>query len=92
LKTPPDSRWLSLDANWEATPAGPASRGPTNAPRISVSRTDRSLVEAQEYRVIGEAIKEARGGIRRAAGILGMSPQSLLRRLEKWPELRPGGS
>jgi DNA-binding NtrC family response regulator len=49
-------------------------------------------IEAQEYRLIGEALGECQGGIRRAAAKLGMSPQALLRRLEKWPELRGGAS
>ena len=44
--------------------------------------------EAEEYRLIREAMVETRGGIRRAAARLAMSPQALLRRLEKWPELR----
>lgn len=88
LKTPDDSRWLTLDANWEGT-AGqiePAAQGENLT--LPPQRADLSLVEAQEYRVIGQALKESNGGIRRAAGILGMSPQSLLRRLDKWPELR----
>jgi len=38
--------------------------------------------------LIGETLREANGGIRRAASKLGISPQALLRRLEKWPELR----
>lgn len=89
LKTPPVSRWLILDANWEGQPGSVATISPTVEPALPVERRDLPLVEAQEYRVIAQAMKDARGGIRRAAGILGMSPQSLLRRLEKWPELRP---
>jgi DNA-binding NtrC family response regulator len=51
---------------------------------------DRNLspVEAQEYRLIRDTLRDVNGGIRRAATKLGMSPQALLRRLEKWPELR----
>ena len=45
-------------------------------------------IEAQEYRLIKQTLGETNGGIRRAAAKLGMSPQALLRRLEKWPELR----
>lgn len=88
LKTPTESRWLVLDANWE----GPSSimlaandQSPTAMPP---ERNELPLIEAQEYRVIAQAMGDAKGGIRRAAAILGMSPQSLLRRLEKWPELR----
>jgi DNA-binding NtrC family response regulator len=47
-----------------------------------------TTIEAQEYRLIREALVETHGGIRRSAAKLGMSPQALLRRLEKWPELR----
>lgn len=91
LKTPTDSRWLILDANWEEQPvAAPTAPpiSPTSEAALPVERRELPLVEAQEYRVIAQAMKDARGGIRRAAIILGMSPQSLLRRLEKWPELR----
>ena len=48
-----------------------------------------SPIEAQEYQLIRDTLIEANGGIRRAATkFRGMSPQALLRRLEKWPELR----
>jgi hypothetical protein len=40
--------------------------------------------------LIRDTLREVNGGIRRAAAKLGMSPQALLRRLEKWPELRVG--
>jgi len=89
LKTPTASRWLILDANWEDQPGSVATISPTVEAALPAERRELPLVEAQEYRVIAQAMKDARGGIRRAAGILGMSPQSLLRRLEKWPELRP---
>ena len=51
---------------------------------------DRQLspLEAQEYLLIRATLGEVNGGIRRAASRLAMSPQALLRRLEKWPELR----
>jgi len=88
LKTPPDSRWLILDANWEEQEGPNTIISPTDEAALPVDRRELPLVEAQEYRVIAQAMKVAKGGIRRAAGILGMSPQSLLRRLEKWPELR----
>jgi DNA-binding NtrC family response regulator len=45
-------------------------------------------LEAQEYALIKQALKETNGVIRRAAAKLGLSHQALLRRLEKWPELR----
>ena len=49
-------------------------------------------IEAQEYELIRRALLETNGGIRRAAAKLGISHQALLRRLQKWPELRPAGA
>jgi len=52
---------------------------------------DRHLtpLELQEYQLIARVLREERGGIRRAALRLGLTHQALLRRLQKWPELRP---
>lgn len=52
---------------------------------------DRNLtpLELQEYQLIARVLREERGGIRRAALRLGLTHQALLRRLQKWPELRP---
>ncbi|KMW56061.1 hypothetical protein AIOL_001013 [Candidatus Rhodobacter oscarellae] len=47
-----------------------------------------STLEAQEFNLIRETLIQTNGGIRRAAASLGLTPQSLLRRLQKWPELR----
>ncbi len=91
LKTAEDAKWLALDANWLARSAASV---PTSVPvpvvPIAPLPADRQLspLEAQEYRLIRETLQETNGGIRRAAAKLGMSPQALLRRLEKWPELR----
>jgi two-component system response regulator AtoC len=88
LKTDADSRWLIMDLNWlnrnAAKPSSPASLAAEAAP------IERELtpIEAQEYRLIRDTLSQTNGGIRRAATKLGMSPQALLRRLEKWPELR----
>jgi DNA-binding NtrC family response regulator len=87
LKTPDENRWLALDS-------GCLERGTT--PRAmetplqegAVLQRELTPFEAEEYRLIREAMVETRGGIRRAAARLAMSPQALLRRLEKWPELR----
>jgi transcriptional regulator with PAS, ATPase and Fis domain len=51
---------------------------------------DRQLnaLEHQEYCLIQEALRSEDGGIRRAAARLGITHQALMRRLEKWPELR----
>jgi two-component system, NtrC family, response regulator PilR len=48
-----------------------------------------SPLELQEYQLIARVLREERGGIRRAALRLGLTHQALLRRLQKWPELRP---
>lgn len=52
---------------------------------------DRTLtpLELQEYQMIARVLREEHGGIRRAALRLGLTHQALLRRLQKWPELRP---
>jgi len=96
LRTSNDAKWLALDVNWLSRAAAPAASAPT----LAVASTsaipeeplpaDRKLtpVEAQEYRLIRDTLRECNGGIRRAAAKLGFSPQALLRRLEKWPELR----
>jgi DNA-binding NtrC family response regulator len=92
LRTPEDGRWLALDLNW-------LNRGTTAAPAMAARPTtepddplppERTLtpVEALEYRLIRATLHECHGGIRRTATKLGLSPQALLRRLEKWPELR----
>jgi DNA-binding NtrC family response regulator len=98
LRTPEDSRWLHLDLSWlkgfESRPQTPGSviaTPPTPTPdALPADRAGLSPLEAQEYRMIRTALSEANGGIRRAAAKVGLSPQSLLRRLEKWPELRTG--
>lgn len=94
LRTNDEDRWLALDVNWlqrSGNPASPASGTSMASHPDTATPAHRQLppIEAQEYRLIGEALIEAKGGIRRAASKLGMSPQALLRRLEKWPELRP---
>lgn len=92
LKTDLESKWLVLDVNWlqRRAPASAPTEAAGVAAPIEPLPAERSLppIEAQEYRLIREALREANGGIRRAATKLGMSPQALLRRLEKWPELR----
>jgi len=41
-----------------------------------------------EYQLIREALIAEKGVIRRAAARLGLSHQTLLRRLERWPDLQ----
>ena len=102
LRTPDESRWLSLDLAWlkVSEPRPPIIASPVTAsivPTVAIlddalptDRASLSPLEAQEYRMIRTALREVNGGIRRAAAKVGLSPQALLRRLEKWPELRTG--
>ncbi len=98
LRTPPDSGWLALDRAW-------LNRGPATAPAVAAPRDatpngaavqaagrDLPPLEAREYEAIREALMASQGGIRRAAARLGITHQALLRRLEKWPELRQSGA
>jgi DNA-binding NtrC family response regulator len=97
LCTPPGDRWLTLKRTWmpkepvavAQAPAPPVSSVPQVAP---VARAGLTPIEEQEYRLIRAALQDTHGGIRRAAAQLSMSPQALLRRLEKWPELRQAGA
>ena len=102
LKTPDEAKWLSLDVNWlnrnvaaevtrrmpEDAQTPPPHVGGYVASEPLPAERNLSPLEAQEYRLIRDTLRAANGGIRRTATKLGMSPQALLRRLEKWPELR----
>jgi DNA-binding NtrC family response regulator len=69
-------------ANLTVNPATVAS-----SPTLS-TRTRGNALEEQEFTLIQKVLAEEDGVIRRAAAKLGLSHQALLRRLEKWPELR----
>lgn len=81
LKKTPNSHWLPLEIPKIPRP----SPEPNDEPEIP---RELAPIEAEEYRMIRSALQVSGGGIRRAASIVGLSPQSLLRRLQKWPELR----
>ncbi len=92
LRLPEEALWLNLDLAWlpgQETPteAPSLAAGASSAPQPPPNRVLPPL-ELQEYQLIRTALHEAGGGIRRAAGRLGLTPQALLRRLQKWPELR----
>jgi PAS domain S-box-containing protein len=87
LRSDDDARWLPLDLTWLNHPV--PSKTVSQPTPIAQEREGLNPIEAQEYRLIRQALTETNGGIRRAASKLGLSPQALLRRLEKWPELRP---
>lgn len=88
LRTPETAAVLAFDASWltSSAPAEPV----TAAKARSALPADRQLnaLEMQEYQLIQEALRSEDGGIRRAAARLGITHQALMRRLEKWPELR----
>jgi DNA-binding NtrC family response regulator len=95
LRTASDTKWLALDLNWlnKNSPAPaltPEAPHPAPLSALEPLPADRALtpIEAQEYKLIRDTLRANQGGIRRSATALGMSPQALLRRLEKWPELR----
>jgi len=89
LRTPDDSATLAFDLGWLSTAANSrAAAGVSSSlPPLPAGRELNSL-EQQEYRMVQQALLSEGGGIRRAATRLGITHQALLRRLEKWPELR----
>ncbi len=90
LRTPEEAPWLAFDLAWLS---GPATRETAIAP-VAALPAERQLnaIDLQEYRLIQEALQAEGGGIRRASARLGITHQALLRRLEKWPELRLAAS
>jgi DNA-binding NtrC family response regulator len=92
LRTPETAAVLAFDSAWlsSSTPAESATAGKSRA----FLPPDRQLnaLETQEYCLIQEALRSEDGGIRRAAARLGITHQALMRRLEKWPELRNANS
>jgi DNA-binding NtrC family response regulator len=89
LRTPEETAWLAFDLAWLGSSSESAavsrSDNPPSAPPIE---RQLNVIDLQEYRLIQQALQAEGGGIRRAATRLGITHQALLRRLEKWPELR----
>lgn len=52
---------------------------PTGAPGLDINRVARQAVEEAKKRVIHEAVKQARGNLSEAAGLLGIKPPNLHR-------------
>jgi DNA-binding NtrC family response regulator len=91
LKTSQDAHWLALDLDrlqheLPTVPHRPCDPDASMDPRRG--RIDLNALESSQYQIIAQTLREERGGIRRAATRLGITHQALLRRLEKWPELR----
>jgi DNA-binding NtrC family response regulator len=94
LQTPADAHWLELDRSWQRRSVVPVSsqvHAQVPLPARPSAR-DLSPIEEQEYTLIGRTLVHERGHIRRSAAKLDMSHQALLRRLDKWPELRVGSA
>jgi two-component system, NtrC family, response regulator PilR len=89
LRTDPGSTHLVMDLAWLKGHSA-AAQVPSEPNLLPTPPADRQLspIELQEYQMIGRVLKEENGGIRRAAARLGLTHQALLRRLQKWPELR----
>lgn len=96
LRADEDAAWVRLDPAWlraEAEPGRPALPSVPAATSLTpppAAATALPPIEAQEYELIRRTLLEENGAIRRTASRLGITHQALLRRLQKWPELRPG--
>jgi two-component system, NtrC family, response regulator AtoC len=90
LRTLETARELVMDLEWlrSRTVASPAQPVPASSANRSAAVRSLSPIEQQEYDLIASTLASENGGIRRAAMKLGLTHQALLRRLQKWPELR----
>jgi DNA-binding NtrC family response regulator len=89
LRTDPTSHELTMDLEWlKSSASRTLGNGPEAASAATTSHRGLSALEQQEYDLIARTLASENGGIRRAAGKLGLTHQALLRRLQKWPELR----
>jgi len=88
LRTEPSAPQLDMDLAWldRGSDSVPLTEPAPN--ELPPAARQLSALEQQEYRLIAEALATENGGIRRAAAKLGLTHQALLRRLQKWPELR----
>ncbi len=94
LRNEPGAQELSMDLEWLKGRANAfASIRSEVAPRLTpAAGRQLTALEQQEYDLIAKALASENGGIRRAAARLGLTHQALLRRLQKWPELRQAGN
>jgi DNA-binding NtrC family response regulator len=99
LQTADDASWLQIEAAWlsqavqasrQRASAAPVAATPPSTSPVATPPPEAPppTIEAQEYELVRKALEAEGGVIRRAAARLGISHQALLRRLEKWPELR----
>lgn len=90
LRTDEASPELTMDLEWLRNRTVCPSIQPSAAAATNPGMPPRSLsaLEQQEYELIARTLASEKGAIRRAATKLGLTHQALLRRLQKWPELR----
>ena len=90
LRTPEHADTMRIDLGWlrPAARAPQPTEAPGSSPEPIPAERKLSPLEAQEYRLIRDTLREEGGAIRRTATRLGLTHQALLRRLQKWPELR----
>jgi DNA-binding NtrC family response regulator len=90
LRTEPGAQRLMMDLTWLRGRAETTTRKPVASSDVCRPPADLQLspIEQQEYEMIARTLLSENGGIRRSAAKLGLTPQALLRRLQKWAELR----
>jgi DNA-binding NtrC family response regulator len=89
LRTDSAAQCLNMDLAWlRGTEPSSSGQWPTLTAAAATAILQLTPVERQEYQLIATTLREENGGIRRAAARLGLTHQALLRRLQKWPELR----
>ena len=90
LRADADAQDLVLDLAWLKDRGDAASPvvGQPGATILVPADRHLSAVDQQEYDLIAKTLLTEHGGIRRTAAKIGLTPQALLRRLQKWPELR----
>ena len=90
LRTEATAHELAMDLDWLRGRASPTPAAGEQRAFVIAVPAHRALspLEQQEYELIARTLASEHGGIRRAAAKLGLTHQALLRRLQKWPELR----
>jgi DNA-binding NtrC family response regulator len=90
LRSPDRATQLSMDLAWlkSREKSTFSAAQPLQSSSLAQSNRQLSALEQQEYDLIARTLALENGGIRRAATKLGLTHQALLRRLQKWPELR----
>lgn len=88
LRAPDDQTWLRLDLSWLRDRSQTSLTAETPGILPASQTRELPLLDQQEYESIRKILTEENGAIRRSAQRLGITHQALLRRLQKWPELR----